>query len=30
MNVIGRYAYVGEGDHGFEAVVVTECASRRR
>jgi hypothetical protein len=24
MNFIGRYAYVGEGDHGFEAVVVTE------
>jgi hypothetical protein len=24
MNFIGRYTYVGEGDHGFEAVVVTE------
>jgi hypothetical protein len=24
MNFIGRYAYVGEGNHGFEAVVVTE------
>jgi hypothetical protein len=24
MNFVGRYAYVGEGDHGFEAVVVTE------
>jgi hypothetical protein len=23
-NFIGRYAYVGEGHHGFEAVVVTE------
>ncbi len=24
VNFIGRFAYVGEGDHGFEAVVVTE------
>jgi hypothetical protein len=24
VNFIGRYAYVGEGDHGFEAVAVTE------
>ena len=24
VNFIGRYAYVGEGHHGFEAVVVTE------
>ena len=24
VNFIGRYAYVGEGPHGFEAVVVTE------
>jgi hypothetical protein len=24
VNFIGRYAYVGEGDHGFEAVVVAE------
>jgi hypothetical protein len=24
VNFIGRYAYVGEGRHGFEAVVVTE------
>jgi hypothetical protein len=24
VNFIGRYAYVGEGEHGFEAVVVTE------
>lgn len=24
MNFIGRYAYVGEGEHGFEAVVVSE------
>ncbi len=24
MNFIGRYAYVGEGSHGFEAVAVTE------
>jgi hypothetical protein len=24
MNFIGRYAYVGEGRHGFEAVAVTE------
>ena len=24
VNFIGRYAYVGEGDHGLEAVVVTE------
>ena len=24
MNFIGRFAYVGEGKHGFEAVVVTE------
>jgi hypothetical protein len=24
VNFIGRYAFVGEGDHGFEAVAVTE------
>jgi hypothetical protein len=24
MNFIGRYAYVGQGEHGFEAVAVTE------
>jgi hypothetical protein len=24
VNFIGRYAYVGEGEHGFEAVAVTE------
>ena len=24
MNLIGRYAYVGEGGHGFAVVVVTE------
>jgi hypothetical protein len=24
VNFIGRYAYVGEGEHGYEAVVVTE------
>jgi len=24
VNFVGRYAYVGEGHHGFEAVVVTE------
>jgi hypothetical protein len=24
MNFIGRFAYVGEGEHGFEAAVVTE------
>src|SRR5207248_9621946 len=24
VNFMGRYAYVGEGEHGFEAVTVTE------